>query len=62
MLIDGIWYNVETYRLRFRFTKRRALLLLAIGTLMLLVGLTVAHGGTDFIFAGPSGGGRVYLE
>lgn len=56
MIIDGIPYNVKTYSLRFRLTKRKILLLVALGVAVVATGLGVAHADPSFWITWNPGG------
>jgi hypothetical protein len=43
MVIEGFRYDVEGYRLRFRLTKKKILLIVALATLAVALGVGMAH-------------------
>jgi hypothetical protein len=43
MLIDGFRYEVEGYRLRFRLSKKKLIIIAALGTLAITLGMMLGH-------------------
>ncbi len=62
MNIEGFQYDVEGYRLRFRMTKKRLLILAGLAALSLILGATLAHADPTIwpTWASGGGGGRYW--
>jgi hypothetical protein len=43
MIIEGFRFDVEGYKLRFRLTKKKILLIATLATLAVAVGMGIAH-------------------
>jgi hypothetical protein len=56
MIIDGISYNVESYRLRFRLTKKKLLIMVLTGVLIVTLSIGIAHADPSFWVTYGAGG------
>lgn len=62
MLIDDISYNVENYRLRFRLTKRKILLIAIVATLAVALSMGIAHADPTYWMTWGGGGGKPQIR